>query len=140
MTRTRLALAALSTSSALALCAPAFAQTTGTGSPTQGPAQNTPQANLGGSGAQTVGEIVVTAQKRVQSVQDVPLAVTVVGSEQLARQNIQNVTQLPNAVPALAKWRPSWSTAATPRRELRNRHAATLGSVPGRGTATPAAA
>lgn len=96
MTKTKFALVAFSTSSLLALSAPAFAQSTGTSSPTQGPAQNAAATEPA-----TLGEVVVTAQKRVQNVQDVPLAVTVVGADQLARQNIQQISSLPNAVPAL---------------------------------------
>ena len=46
-------------------------------------------------------EVVVTAQKRTEKLQDVPIAITVVGEEQLARQNIYSITDLARAAPAL---------------------------------------
>jgi iron complex outermembrane receptor protein len=47
------------------------------------------------------GDIIVTAQKRSENVQDIPIAVTVVGEAQLARQNIISVTDLKASSPAL---------------------------------------
>tara|TARA_B110001454_G_scaffold209723_1_gene223495 strand:+ start:6302 stop:8383 length:2082 start_codon:yes stop_codon:yes gene_type:complete len=48
-----------------------------------------------------VPEIIVTAQKRSENVQDIPLAVSAVSSSQLARLGIANVTDLGAAVPNL---------------------------------------
>lgn len=48
------------------------------------------------------GEIVVTAQKRVQNVQDVPLAVTVVSGQQLENSNVREFTELVKVSPSLA--------------------------------------
>ncbi len=42
----------------------------------------------------TLEEIVVTAQKREESVQSVPLAITVLASEQLQRQGVQTIADL----------------------------------------------
>jgi iron complex outermembrane receptor protein len=47
------------------------------------------------------GDIIVTAQKRSENVQDIPIAVTVVGEAQLARQNIISVADLKASSPAL---------------------------------------
>lgn len=44
-------------------------------------------------------EIVVTAQKRVQSLQDVPLSVAVLSGEQLADRNITEISQLQTTTP-----------------------------------------
>jgi iron complex outermembrane receptor protein len=44
-------------------------------------------------------DIIVTAQKRVQSLQDVPLSVAVLGGEQLADRNITEISQLQTATP-----------------------------------------
>ena len=74
-------------STALALCM-------GTG----GVAQAQP---AGDQSAGSVEVVTVTAQKRVENVQDVPVAVTVVGEAQLARQNIVNISDLARAVPTL---------------------------------------
>jgi len=52
-------------------------------------------------GAVTVNEIVVTATKRTERMQRVPLSVSVVDSVQLARQNITNVADLTVSVPGL---------------------------------------
>lgn len=46
-------------------------------------------------------EIIVTANKREESLQDIPLAVTVVGSEQLAAQNVASIMDLARVVPSL---------------------------------------
>ena len=53
--------------------------------------------------AQTLAleEIIVTAQKRAQSVQDVPIAITALSEEMLANQNIYDVLDLQRAVPSL---------------------------------------
>jgi iron complex outermembrane recepter protein len=42
----------------------------------------------------TLEEIIVTAQKRVESVQDVPVSITVVSSEQLARAGVSTLSDL----------------------------------------------
>jgi len=47
------------------------------------------------------GDIIVTAQKRSENVQKVPVAITVVGEEQLARQQVLSVTDLKSSSPAL---------------------------------------
>ncbi|WP_347303001.1 TonB-dependent receptor [Croceibacterium sp. TMG7-5b_MA50] len=45
--------------------------------------------------------ITVTAQRWEQSAQDVPIALTVIGGEELERRNIQTVSDLENSVPSL---------------------------------------
>ncbi|PTU30529.1 TonB-dependent receptor [Stenotrophobium rhamnosiphilum] len=50
---------------------------------------------------QNIDEIVVTAQKREERLQKVPIAVTVVNSEQMSRQNISQISNLSRAVPAV---------------------------------------
>lgn len=50
---------------------------------------------------QSVSELVVTAQKREERLQDVPVSVSVVGAAQLDRQNITTITDLSRAVPSL---------------------------------------
>jgi iron complex outermembrane receptor protein len=51
--------------------------------------------------ANDVGEIVVTAQRRAQSISDVPLAITALDSSTLAKDGINNSAQLATAVPNL---------------------------------------
>ncbi len=46
----------------------------------------------------TSGDIIVTAQKRSQRLQDVPLAVTALGSEQISNAGVQNITALQGVV------------------------------------------
>ena len=46
-------------------------------------------------------EIIVTAQKRAQSLQDVPIAITAFTQEMLQNQNIRDVLDLQKAVPSL---------------------------------------
>lgn len=45
--------------------------------------------------------IIVTAQKRSEALQNVPISIAAVSAEQLSRQNIEQVLDLPQAVPAL---------------------------------------
>jgi iron complex outermembrane receptor protein len=77
----------LASVAAAAMTAPALAQTA--------PAPDD------GEDSVAVEEIVVTAQRREERLQDVPLTVTVVGGAQLERQNITNATELSNASPEL---------------------------------------
>lgn len=56
--------------------------------------------------------IVVTAQRRGQSLQDVPIAVTAITSEDLAAQGLTTSTSLEAAVPSLTM--PQSGTVATP--------------------------
>jgi iron complex outermembrane recepter protein len=51
--------------------------------------------------ATVLDEIVVTAQKRVEKLQDVPIAITVVGAEQLQNQHVYTLTDLARTTPAL---------------------------------------
>jgi iron complex outermembrane receptor protein len=89
------------------VCAAAFAghASAQPAAPTQSPAQNNPVAgkltDQASNEPAQVTEVVVTAQKRVERVQDIPVAVTVVGGDQLARQNIQQVSDLSKAAPSL---------------------------------------
>lgn len=46
-----------------------------------------------------IGEVVVTAQKRTQNAQDVPIALTAFGTEQLENQTVLNLTDLNSKVP-----------------------------------------
>ena len=48
-----------------------------------------------------VDEIVVTANKREERLKDVPISVTVVSGDQIAKQNINEVTDLSHSVPSL---------------------------------------
>jgi iron complex outermembrane receptor protein len=49
----------------------------------------------------TVGEVIVTAQRRAENLQDVPIAVTVVDAEQLADRQVFSTESLVQVVPAL---------------------------------------
>jgi outer membrane receptor protein involved in Fe transport len=51
------------------------------------------------SAQQELEEVIVTATRRTASVQDIPLSVTAITSEQLQIQNIENVQDLTAAVP-----------------------------------------
>jgi outer membrane receptor protein involved in Fe transport len=102
----RFALLAGTAAAALALPGVAQAQDAGTASPTD--AQNAqaqtdsdrdgfPDAADSGYG----NEIVVTATKREQTLQDVPVAVTVTTAETIERAQIRDVTDLATVVPSL---------------------------------------
>ena len=90
MNRTRLALAALATTSLVAISAPAWAQAVA-GSPAAAPP----------SEPQTVGEVVVTATRREARLQDVPLAVSAVAGNKLVAAGFQNIQDVQYAVPGV---------------------------------------
>ena len=109
------------------LAAPTFAQSTeptGSGGTTSGTLQSAPQgeatptpspadAGTGTTGATTTGttrsaevggieEIVVTAQRRAESLQDVPIAVTAFSGQALEAQQINNTLDLQLSLPNVA--------------------------------------
>lgn len=53
------------------------------------------------SANQSLEEIIVTAQKREQSLQDVPVAVTAITADTLTSRNVSTVTDLPRLAPSL---------------------------------------
>ena len=57
-------------------------------------------------GTGTLEEIVVTAQKREQSLQDVPISITVFGEESFNRRQVDMVGELANIVPGFEFARP----------------------------------
>ena len=75
-------------SSSLALGSAAHAQTA-----QQDPAADTP--------ATSVGEVLVTARKRTERLQDVPISVNVTSGEELASQDVRNLEALSGSVPNL---------------------------------------
>ena len=91
--------------SMIALTAPALAQ-----QPQQTPTP--PRATAGSPGAPGgtaagnasggIEEIIVTAQRQSQSLQDVPIAVTALTGDTLAKQNITNTTLLQQALPSVS--------------------------------------
>lgn len=62
----------------------------------------------------TTDEIVVTARRREESQQDVPLAVSVLGAEQLERANVSSVNDLQGTAPNLIISQGPGSGASTP--------------------------
>ena len=88
-------LASLARASALALCA---MMTAGAAS---AQVSTTKGTNEGRDAATRVDEIVVTAQRREERLQDIPLAASAYGEAQLARLGVQSTLQIANFVPNL---------------------------------------
>ena len=65
------------------------------------PTQTAPVPNTEPAESATVGEVVVTAQKRAQNVQDVPAAVQAISGGQLRAQAVVEFTDLSKVAPAL---------------------------------------
>ncbi|MBU1377593.1 MAG: TonB-dependent receptor [Alphaproteobacteria bacterium] len=78
---TRAALLSASTLAGLSFAAPAFAQT--------------------GGDANVIQELIVTAQKRAESAQDVPVALTAVSGDALQRQGVTGFQDLGTRIPSL---------------------------------------
>jgi len=76
---------ALWSASTFAVAAPAWAQ---------GPTKATEQVDEGG-----IGAIVVTAQKRSENIQDVPIAISAVGAEYLESRGIDSIDKLGTIAP-----------------------------------------
>lgn len=74
-----------------------------TASPTTVTAPATPQSTAGVSAADDAGlsEIVITAQRREQNLQDVPVAVTAITADQLEARGIAAVTDIVRVSPSL---------------------------------------
>ncbi len=72
------------------------------GFPPATPAQQAPQPTE--SAAASLDEIIVTANRREQSLESVPYNLSVVSSEQLAQANITDISGLANAVPGLSMY------------------------------------
>lgn len=90
-----------------AIASPAMAQDAPQSSPTSSAATTSGasagQTDVGGPDTESlVGDIVVTAQKRVERLQDVPLAVTAIGGDQLATRQISDTQGLVAAIPSLS--------------------------------------
>jgi iron complex outermembrane recepter protein len=64
-------------------------------------AANAQAQNAASSDVATLEEIVVTAQRRSESLQDVPIAITVATKEQIERDQIYSLTDLQRVTPAL---------------------------------------
>jgi hypothetical protein len=60
------------------------------------------QASAGATDAATLDEVIVTAQKRAQRIQDVPLAVTVIDGADASRRGIDSVAGLVDEVPGVS--------------------------------------
>ncbi len=83
--------AALRTSSLASLALAIFAT----------PALADEAADSSASEEQAVGDIIVTARKREESVQDVPIAINVLGEAAIARKGIDSVGDVANQTPGL---------------------------------------
>jgi iron complex outermembrane recepter protein len=78
-------------------------RTTATAAPQRTSAAQAPAANIPGErGSAALEEVVVTAQKRVERLQDVPLAVTALGGDALESRQINDTNNLVQAVPSLS--------------------------------------
>jgi len=93
---TRCLLASSSLAAVLLMVAvPANAQEAGA------PQTPTPPSAAASNGQPDNTDIVVTAQRRSERLQDVPISITAVGNDDLAKRGIVDVTQLSGAVPGL---------------------------------------
>ena len=90
MNRSSMLTALLGATSLMASSAPAIAQ----GTPSQAGAANPAPASDSG-----LQEIVVTAQRRAQNLQNVPLSVVAVGAEQIKQNGLQTVESLNRIAP-----------------------------------------
>jgi len=100
--RASVAMSALALSLA-AMAAPAAAQTSPSSpAPLSEPAQSAPGGPTSTvQGDATTGDIIVTANKRAENVQRVPLAVSVVSPAQLASAGVRNFSDLGKIAPSL---------------------------------------
>lgn len=91
MTRVSGGVVYLATVAAVGVASPALAQADG------GPQR----ASTDGGDQAPVGDIIVTARRREESLQNVPVAVTALGGAEIERRHIETATDLQNYVPSL---------------------------------------
>ena len=91
--------------------APAVAQAQSAALPAQ-PARSEPNPTAAPSTEQ-LGEIVVTAQRRAQPLQSVPISITAFSQQTMNALNIRNFTDLTSVVPGLVITTPDSSSAQT---------------------------
>jgi iron complex outermembrane receptor protein len=89
------------------LTTPALAQSTDTipaptSSSSDGPSNAAAAEGANATPDEAINDIVVTAQRRGENLQDVPLAVTALTGETLAQKNITDVTRLQELAPGLS--------------------------------------
>jgi iron complex outermembrane recepter protein len=65
-------------------------------------AQRVPAADATSAGTATLDEVIVTAQRREQRLQDVPIAVQVVSAEMIQKAAAENMAQMERFVPGLS--------------------------------------
>ncbi|KRB90996.1 hypothetical protein ASE22_12060 [Sphingomonas sp. Root720] len=66
-------------------------------------AQDTPAAAANDAEAtEGTGDIIVTAQRRAERLQDVPIAISAVGADQMSNRNVRTVFDLQGSVPGLS--------------------------------------
>ena len=82
---------------ALLSATPALAQTD-TAAPTQTEPSTTAPGNAGQAQVGGIGDIIVTAQRQSQRLQDVPIAVSAFTAQNLAQQQIVTVVGLRGAI------------------------------------------
>jgi iron complex outermembrane receptor protein len=93
-----------SAATVLILGAPAWAQTTtdqNTTQSDQAASSAPPETQAATSNGSQIADIVVTAQRRAERAQDVPIAITALSGEQLASRGITNTLDIGNFVPNL---------------------------------------
>jgi iron complex outermembrane receptor protein len=86
---------------ALSAAQPALAQSMADGATGSGPGGEQSGREDTGVARATGDEIIVTAQKREQSLQDVPIAIAAVSTEALSNANITSTNDLATVVPSL---------------------------------------
>lgn len=79
-----------------------FLSLAGVGLLSLGGVQRAMPADAAQSGAATLDEVIVTAQRREQRLQDVPIAVQVVSSDMILKAAAENIAQMNRYVPGLA--------------------------------------
>lgn len=62
---------------------------------------NVQQSNQNSTNDYSLNDIVVTAQRREESLQDVPVAVTALGADAMAQMRVSNIANLSGAAPSL---------------------------------------
>lgn len=65
-------------------------------------AQTSAPAGAGSSSVQEIGEVIVTAQKRAQNLNDVPISMAVVGGEAMKQAGVRSAEDLYKLVPGLS--------------------------------------